>query len=53
MNSLEFTTSLTAVANLIVSSVQDKDMLNLLATSFTQLGDTIATILAHCDICNK
>lgn len=50
MNSLELTTSVTALANAMASHLT-VDELNLLAAVVTQLGDTLATIAAQKDIC--
>ena len=43
MSPLELTTSITALANAIACNIKD-DKLDILAVSFTQLGDTLATI---------
>lgn len=52
MNSCELTMSITAVANAIANCV-DNDKLGLLGAVFTQLGDTLSTIAAHQDLCEK
>ena len=45
MNSLEYTTVINTLATLITDSL-DADEASVLSAMFTQLGDTITTILA-------
>lgn len=52
MNSCELTSAITALANLITENYDDNE-LALLATILTQLGDTIGTILANKNFCDK
>ncbi|MGM9644171.1 MAG: DUF6774 domain-containing protein [Eubacteriales bacterium] len=52
MNSLELTSAVTALANAIACRLT-VDETALLASIFTQLGDTLATIAARQDICEK
>lgn len=47
MGACELTAFITAVAIAVAKNVQDNDELDLLAASFTQLGDTLATIAAQ------
>jgi hypothetical protein len=47
MNPNELVALVTAIAVLIARSVPDNDELGLLALVFTQLGDTLATIVAQ------
>jgi len=49
MNSLELTTSITALANVIATKVDDDGALNLLGAVLTQLGDTVTTIATQRD----
>lgn len=46
MNCFGLTTTINTLANAIVCQISDDDELELIAAAFTQLGDTIATILA-------
>lgn len=50
MNACEFTMSITLIANSIASNLSDSE-LNIAASFFSQLGDTLATIgaLRECD----
>ena len=50
MNSLELTTTITALANAIACDL-NIDELTLLASIFVQLGDTLATISARENYC--
>jgi hypothetical protein len=50
MNSLELTTSITALANAIACNLTI-DETALLAGIFVQLGDTLATIAARENLC--
>lgn len=50
MTSCELVTFVTSIA-CILSDSCDTDELSVMAAVFTQLGDTIATILAHRDSC--
>ena len=50
MNSYQFTTTITAVANAL-SSRLGIDEITLLAAFFVQLGDTLATIATQRAIC--
>jgi len=43
LNSLEFTTFINTLANIIASNLSDSE-LAILSAIFTQLGDTLATI---------
>lgn len=52
MNPCELTAAITAAANSIACQL-DSDQLGLLAAVFTQLGDTLATIVAQRGICEK
>ena len=52
MNACELTASITALANLIAQNFTN-DELNILGVTLTQLGDTILTIAAHREICEK
>lgn len=52
MNSCEFVTFISAVA-CSLSNCCSKDELSLLAAVFSQLGDTLATILTREEICCK
>ena len=48
MSPLELTTSITALANVIASKLDDGE-LNLLGAVLTQLGDTVTTIATQRD----
>jgi len=50
MNSLELTTTITALANAIACKL-NVDQLNLLGVILTQLGDTLATIATQRSFC--
>jgi len=50
MDAISLTTTINTLASVIADSVDDEDDIALLATIFTQLGDTLATILAYRDI---
>ena len=52
MNSLELTSAITALANVIACSLS-VDEAALAAGIFVQLGDTLATIAARENLCNK
>lgn len=52
MNSCELVASISAIA-CALSKQCSKDELSILAAAFTQLGDSIATILAHDEVCNN
>ena len=51
MNSCELTTAVTAVAN-VISARLNIDELTILSALLVQLGDTLALIAAHRDICS-
>lgn len=53
MNSFKITTFVNNIANFLACSIQDTNTLALLAAIFTQLGDTLATILATKHFCDK
>lgn len=46
MNPLQITTFINSIANYIAIQIDDDDELALVAAAFTQLGDTLNTILA-------
>lgn len=50
MNSCEITALVTAAANVISCGLTAEEI-SLLATVFTQLGDTLATKAAFCALC--
>ena len=52
MNSCEFTMSITAIANAIANRF-DNDTVELLGAAFTQLGDTLGTVAARRNLCQK
>jgi len=52
MNSCELATFVSATACSISNCVTEKE-LELLAAVFSQLGDTITTILTHRGLCNN
>ncbi|TCL55937.1 hypothetical protein EDD76_11373 [Kineothrix alysoides] len=52
MNSCELVTFITATA-CAISNCCDKDEIAMLSAIFSQLGDTLATMLTHDEICNK
>lgn len=52
MNHCELTASITAVANILASKL-DNNELNLLATALVQLGDTLVTIAVNRELCEK
>ena len=47
MDAISLTTTINTLASIIADSVDDEDDIALLAAIFTQLGDTLATILAY------
>jgi len=53
MNALELTSFITLLANAISKNISDDDVLALLGSIFTQLGDTITTISLRRSICAK
>jgi hypothetical protein len=52
MNSLNLTSSVTALANIIACKLT-MDEIALLASIFVQLGDTLATIAADKNLCGN
>ena len=46
-DAISLTTTINTLASIIADSVDDEDDIALLAAIFTQLGDTLATILAY------
>ncbi len=52
MNSCELVTYISSLA-CAISKTCSKEELAVLATIFAQLGDTLATILAHEEVCNR
>ena len=52
MNSLELTSAITALASAIACKLTP-DEATLLASVFVQLGDTLATIVAHESLCES
>ena len=46
MNGCELALSVTALATVLASQIEDDGDLNVLATMFTQFGDSLATIVA-------
>ena len=52
MNALEFTASITAIANIIACGM-DNDEISLLSGIFVQLGDTLATIALQRSLCEE
>ena len=52
MNACELTTTITAIANYLACQLTLEE-LELLAVTLTQLGDTLATIAAHKNICSS
>ena len=52
MNSLEFTTAITAVANAIACNLSEGE-LALVASVFVQIGDTLATIATQRALCSS
>ena len=52
MNSLELTSTVTALANALACNL-NIDQLTLLASVFVQLGDTLATIATRENLCNN
>lgn len=52
MNACEITASVTAVANILAKNLNE-DELSLLGTIFSQLGDTIETIMAQRAFCQN
>ena len=52
MNSCETTALVTAAANVISCGLTAEEI-SLIATVFTQLGDTLATKAAFCALCEK
>jgi len=53
LNSLELTTFITAVANVVSSNIEDNDIIALLGSAVTQLGDTLTTISLQRALCDK
>ncbi|QHI71769.1 DUF6774 domain-containing protein [Aminipila terrae] len=47
MNSCELVSAITALAIIIANETPNDDELSVLASSFNQLGDTLATIAAQ------
>ena len=52
MNALELTSAVTATANIIACNFKEEEVA-LLASIFTQLGDTLATIIVRENLCKK
>ena len=52
MNSCQFSTSVTAIANVLAERLSIEETL-LLATVLVQLGDTLATIATQKTLCEK
>ncbi len=52
MNSCELVTFISAAA-CAINSCCDKDEVTMLAAIFSQLGDTLSTILTHDEICSQ
>ena len=52
MKAIELTSAITAIANLLSCGLTVNE-LALLAGILVQLGDTLATIATHNDLCNK
>ena len=52
MNPCELTMGITALANTIACRLSDDD-LNFVAAVFSQLGDTLATISAQRELCER
>lgn len=52
MNSCELTASIAALANTLACGLT-VDEINLLGAVFTQLGDTLLTIVAHKSLCSS
>ena len=52
VNPCELSVTITAIANLLANILTEEE-LGIAAVSFTQLGDTLATILAQRAICNN
>ena len=52
INSCELTASVTALANIIASQLDDRQ-LALIASVLVQLGDTLTTIIAQKALCDK
>ena len=52
MTPFQLTTFINLIANFIACDLDDSE-LSLLSAVFTQLGDTLATISAQRNICNK
>ncbi|MGN1317246.1 MAG: DUF6774 domain-containing protein [Acutalibacteraceae bacterium] len=52
MNALELTSAITATANVLACNFKEEE-LALLASVFTQLGDTLATIIARDSMCKN
>ena len=50
MNSCELVTFISSLA-CAIAKTHSKEEISALATVFTQLGDTLSTILAHDDLC--
>ena len=52
MNALELTSAITATANILACNLNE-DEATLLASVLTQLGDTLATIIARENLCKN
>ena len=52
MNSCELVTTISAIA-IALSKQCSTDELSILGAAFTQLGDTLTTIVAHDGVCNS
>ena len=52
MNACELTAAITAIANFLASQM-NREELELLGVSLTQLGDTLLTIVTQRSICCK
>ena len=52
MTPFQLTTFINSIANFIACDLDDSELI-LLSAVFTQLGDTLATISAQRNICNK
>ncbi|MCL2860638.1 MAG: hypothetical protein FWF46_08920 [Oscillospiraceae bacterium] len=53
MSALELTTFITFLANWIACNIDDDDVLALIGAELTQLGDTVTTISAQRQLCEK
>jgi len=52
MNSCELVTTISTIA-IALSKQCSTDELSILSAAFSQLGDTLATIVTHDEICNS